>query len=305
MHEYNQVKVLQDVCYSPKTDDPYVKVLQVLTSDDGHMLAYTGKQWMCFTGTIWETISDIEIKRRLNIYVNHEVIETLVKFLPNEGTAGEARKKFKVSNEYLKKAHNISSVAEKAKQLMLDESITEMLDTNKNILACQSGVIELTTGTLRKATPRDYLSRAVNAEFFDINRPTPDIHAFFDSIFNGDKEVISYMQRLLGYGITGHTRAQVWTIWTGVGANGKSTLLDLLIALFGPSMFAVPPKEVFFQAGKQGQAGGHTAHLCTLQGKLFIAREERDATDQLDTALIKSMTGESEITTRAPIPKST
>eukprot|EP00891_Asterochloris_glomerata_P005824 jgi/Astpho2/5824/fgenesh1_pg.00080_%23_73_t len=297
---YNSVQALRDVNFSPKTDDPYVHVLQIVTQDAGHVLNYTGKKWICFQGLIWEDLIDLEIEQQIKVLVNTEVIEKLYMLLPDEGEAGEYRKNFYTATEYLKKASNVSSIAKTAKQLMLDTSLPEKFDKNIDIVACCSGVIELRTGVLRKATYSDYLSRAVSAGYADIDYPTPDIDALFASIFNNDEEVISFMQRLLGYGLTGHITAQVWAIWTGVGSNGKSLLLELLSNLLGPGMFGVPPKEVFFQGGKQTQAGGHTAHLHTLKGKLMIAREERNLTDQLDTALIKQMTGGSMITSRAP-----
>ena len=65
-------------------------------------------------------------------------------------------------------------------------------------------------------------------------------------------------------------------------------------------MYCTPAKEVFFQSGRQTSAGGHTAHLAPLQGKLIVAREERNDTDKLDAELIKLMTGEGDIVSRAP-----
>ena len=297
---YDSVQALRDVHFSPRTDDPYVHVLQVVTQDAGHVLTYTGKKWMCFQGLIWEDLIDLEIEQQINVLVNTEVITKLAILLPEEGEAGKYRTSFYAASEYLKKAGNVSSIAKKAKQLLLDTSLPDKLDKNLDIVACCSGVIDLRTGVLRKATYSDYLSRAVSAEYEDVDYPTPDIDALFASIFNNNEDVIRFMQRLLGYGLTGHTTAQVWAIWTGVGSNGKSLLLELMGNLLGPGMFGVPPKEVFFQGGKQTQAGGHTAHLHTLKGKLMIAREERNLTDQLDTALIKQMTGGSMITSRAP-----
>ena len=62
------------------------------------------------------------------------------------------RKNFYTATEYLKKASNVSSIAKTAKQLMLDTSSPEKFDKNLDIVACCSGVIELRTGVLRKAT---------------------------------------------------------------------------------------------------------------------------------------------------------
>lgn len=179
IYDNASVKVLEDVFYSPKTDDPYVKVLQVVTAEDGQRLVYTGKQWMCYMAPIWEGLSDLEIKQRINVQVNQQVVEQLAKYLPSDGDTAKYKKGFRVANEYLKKAHNVSSVAEKAKQLLLDTTLMAEMDTNKDIVACKSGVIDLKTGKLRPAQSYDFLSRAIDAEYTDASYATPDIDAFF------------------------------------------------------------------------------------------------------------------------------
>lgn len=309
----HEVLALKELLAAPTSDDRVVKMLQLVTRDVGHELKYTGKQWLCFQGLIWEPLSDIEIERRIKQDVNYDVIETLIKIMRHRAKWEERNGKMpddkdkssmiealiKV-NRFLMKAANISSVAKTAKQLLLDEGIAKQLDTNKDLIAASNGVIELRTGLIRKASSFDYLSRNVEATYPGPASPTPIVDAFFDSIFNGDLGVISYVQRLLGYAITGHTSSQKMAIWTGAGSNGKSLLLACLSKLLGPTMYCTPAREVFFEGGRQTTAGGHTAHLTPLVGKLIVAREELNKSDRLDIALIKLMTGEGDIVSRAP-----
>lgn len=300
------VRALKDLAEAPTSDDRIVRILELITKDVGCALVYTSKQWLWFQGLIWEPISDIEVKHRLKKDVNYGVVETLKKCLSlsgvrkDEGDAGRLLTALEKCNKFLMKAGNINSVAETAKHLLLDESIASQLDTNKDVIAAANGVIDLQTGVLRKALQQDHLSRYVHTDYQGLDYPTPMIDSLFASIFNDDTEVISYMQRLLGYGITGHISNHKWAIWIGAGGNGKSLLLDCISNLLGPDMFCTPPKEVFFQSGRQGSAGGHTAHLQPLINKLICAREESNDCDVLDQALIKQCTGESLITSRAP-----
>lgn len=300
------VQALQGLLAAPDSDDRIVRVLQLVTRDMGHELKYTGKNWLCFQGLIWQPLSDIEIKRRIKLEVNYEVVERLLKIVQKQGNLVENMAdtksmvdKLRKANRFLMKASNVASVAETAKALLLDEGIAGQLDTNKDIIGCSSGVIELRTGSLRKASTIDYLSRKVEAEYLGVDKPTPDIDAFFTSVFDS-QEVIDFVQRLLGYAITGHTSEQKWLIMTGRGGNGKSLLLGLLSKLLGPTMYCTPAREVFFESGRQTAAGGHTAHLVPLVNKLIVAREELNKSDRLDVAMIKAMTGDSDIVSRAP-----
>lgn len=64
-----------------------------------------------------------------------------------------------------------------------------------------------------------------------------------------DKDVIEYVQRLLGYGITGRTNEQCWAIFTGSGSNGKGVLISLLKSLM-KEWYINAPREVFFKTNK-------------------------------------------------------
>jgi phage/plasmid-associated DNA primase len=72
------------------------------------------------------------------------------------------------------------------------------------------------------------VSKAIETEYLGLDYPCRDIQDFFNSIFD-DQHTVEYVQRLLGYGITGHTREQKFVIMTGVGSNGKGTCFSLLL----------------------------------------------------------------------------
>ena len=105
------------------------------------------------------------------------------------------------------------------------------------------------------------------------------------------------MQRLLGYGITGHASEQVWTIWTGSGSNGKSLLISTLQKLLKPIWVAMP-RECLFDSGRRQTEGGPTPHLLPLVNKRIGAREEKVVQATLNEEIIKQVTGQSTITAR-------
>jgi putative DNA primase/helicase len=61
----------------------------------------------------------------------------------------------------------------------------------------------------------------------------PRFLAFLDRITGGDGELVSYLQRVLGCGLTGLTREHTLFFGYGTGANGKSVLLSTVAGILG------------------------------------------------------------------------
>ena len=91
------------------------------------------------------------------------------------------------------------------------------------LLAAPNGVVNLRTGRLRKARPEDLLTRSVGVEYWP-KATCPRWRKALHQMFCGETELICYVQRCVGYTLTGLTTEQVWWLLHGVGSNGKSVL---------------------------------------------------------------------------------
>ena len=176
-------------------------------------------------------------------------------------------------------------------------------DTHLWLLACSNGVLDLHTGELASGTPDDYLKTAVPTEWSALETPAPRWEHFLREIFQ-DKPVherealVAFLQRLLGYGITGSTAHHVFTILYGEeGRNGKDTLLDTLKEVLGPLVGAVS-NDLFVAQDKFRASGAPTPHLCDLQGKRLVWGSETRQGDKLHIAQIKLLSGGGAISTR-------
>ena len=310
--DYNTHPVLSKILHNPTVDDPFVALLQARMYAAGHQIRVSGNDhaFYCFDGNHWTTIVDITIQQELRL-LGYEVISLLCRGLAAEishsrGDNSKTQiasdlKQFEKARTYIQKASNIRSITDSAKQLMWDENLSAKLDSNPDLLGVANGVIDLQQGLLRKGVPDDYVSTCLPSEYATCD--TSDISTFIGSLFNHDATVVSFMQRLLGYAITGHTREQVWVIWTGSGSNGKSLLIKLLEDLMGP-LCVTMPREAVFDSGKRSSEGAPTPHLIPLIGKRLGIREEKAATATLNEELIKQVTGESRITARGCHEKS-
>ena len=291
-------RLISNLIHASQTDDPWCAILKAVYRLQGREMCYTkGKRFLSFTDHIWQEAHPQLIKQDVKALA-YQVILPLVTNIPKSEANDPKVKALNAGLKFIQKAHNVSSILQTFETLSFDVNIEDQLDMNPDLLAVGNGVVDLTAATLRPGKTYDNLSLAICTDYRP-DTPTPMIDSFFRDIFNGDQDVISYMQRLLGYGITGHTREQVWAIWTGVGSNGKGICQDILKELMGP--FAVTmPSEVLFETGKTS-AGASTPHLQTLIKKRLGFKDEgkSDKQNVLNEELIKTVTGSSKITSKA------
>jgi P4 family phage/plasmid primase-like protien len=303
--------LLGSVIASPTTDEPYAKMVREIMRSRGIEIIFTQNHgFLCFNGHYWEELHKLTMAREIRTLCG-TLLEMLYKNIridpikkADEQEVKDRKKalldkvfRFKSGRNYIKKAGSVNNIAECYKQLYFDSTAEEKLNINKDILVVKNGVIDLKTGLLREGKESDYTTIMLNIEYTQ-NTNTPDISAFLASIFNDDQELILYMQKLLGYAMTGHTSEQIWCIFTGEGSNGKSLLMSIIEKLLGPSYYKVAPYEVFFKCDRKTQAGGATAHLSTLKDARICVKEEADPTDALNIELMKMLSGESTITSR-------
>src|SRR3954453_10285668 len=108
--------------------------------------------------------------------------------------------------------------------------------------------------------------------------------------------LMGFLQRALGYSLTGLTTEQVFFIAHGTGQNGKSTLLEIIRAAFGD--YARSTDTETFAANDRRDASGPTEHIARLHGARLITAVENSEDQPLDEKLIKQITGGDKITAR-------
>lgn len=103
------------------------------------------------------------------------------------------------------------------------------LDTRLDLLHTAGVTWNLATGECWPSRPEE---RNTKAAALEPAEQCPQWHAFLDSCFPGEPEMVAYLQRLVGYGITGYVNEQVFVLMQGSGANGKSTFINALTHAF-------------------------------------------------------------------------
>jgi putative DNA primase/helicase len=117
---------------------------------------------------------------------------------------------------------------------------------------------------------------------------------FLQKIFNDNDEIISYIQRALGYSLTGLVNEEKLFFMYGLGANGKSVFANIVNGVFGEYAVTVGI-ELLTKNKNEGEANRHKARLA---GARLASTNETGANDFLDDARVKEITSREAISVR-------
>jgi putative DNA primase/helicase len=163
--------------------------------------------------------------------------------------------------------------------------LPDQLDTDPFLLNVLNGTLDLRTGELRPHRREDLISKLAPVRY-DLGATCPLWLKFLDRILDGNQDLIIYLQRVVGYGLTGDVSEQCLWFFHGTGANGKSTFLGTVLAMLGDyGMQAVP--ELLLAKNHDS----HPTERADLFGKRFVATIEAEEGKRLAEALMKQMTG--------------
>ena len=167
----------------------------------------------------------------------------------------------------------------------------DTFDRDPLLLNCLNGTIDLQTGELRPHNRADYITKICPVEY-DPQAKCPRWELFVLEVMNSDAEMVAFIQRGVGYAVTGLTKEQIWFFLYGRGANGKGTFLDAIANVLGDHVVTAPP-ETFLES----QA--HIRNdLARLKGARLVIAQEPDGRGRFDPAVLKMFTGEDTITAR-------
>ena len=126
---------------------------------------------------------------------------------------------------------------------MISDDLTKY-DTKTNVLNTPSGFVDLSTGELNETKPDNKFTRITNAEYSDTH-DAPKWNEFLNQIFNGNQDLIRYIQKCVGYTLTGTTDEQCMFFLHGDklknGSNGKSVFVETLSQVLGTYSETISP----------------------------------------------------------------
>lgn len=162
------------------------------------------------------------------------------------------------------------------------------LDADPWALNCANGTVDLRTGELRPHNRDDLITQLVEIDY-DLAARAPLWSAFLERAMRGSLGLTMFLQRLVGYTLTGVTAEHILVFHHGnTGSNGKSTFLATIRALLGDYACSAP-RSLLFEP-KNG-AEPHPTELARLYGKRLAICAEVPENAELAEAKIKDITG--------------
>jgi len=169
----------------------------------------------------------------------------------------------------------------------------DTFDREHHLLAARNGTIDLRTGTLGPHCREDRLTKqlAIN---FDPDAEAPRWGSFLEEAFTeSTDQMVTYLQRLIGYGITGETSEQCFAVLWGRGANGKSVFTDTLSHVFEALTETTP-----FDTFEAKQSGGIPNDIAALRGARLVMASEGEQGKPMAESVMKRVTGQDLLSAR-------
>jgi len=243
-----------------------------------------------WSGKVWVRDSHDEIRTAAHAVSDELYREATDLLIANDSSA-------KAMLSWAKNTQSTRALDSMVRELRVLPSVavaTEALDGPKDLLSVRNGVVNLRTGQLLDHDPEMLLTKLIDVDY------KPDAQAprwveFMREIFpDNPDEMSAFMQRLTGYGITGHTSEQCFAVFHGKGANGKSVFTDTLSSVFE----AVTQTTAFATFEAKPNGGGIPNDVAALLGSRLVMASEGDAGASMAESVVKRLTGQDLVTAR-------
>jgi putative DNA primase/helicase len=305
--------VVEQLVLVPKSRsvDPKEKLITLRYTDHGNEQAFelihgtdylynwTSRQWLHWNGIIWEPDFVGSVDRAM-LDVAAERLQAATKVAGDAvefAKTGDARKSPKKAIAAALKLQDV-----RGRQAALESATTNptfarrAADFNQDdlLLACGNGVIDLRTHEFRAGRRGDMLTQGTPVCWVPDAR-CPRWLGFLGDVFPGRTEMSKFIQRAVGYSLTGLTREEVFFILHGRGRNGKGTFLATLLAVLGDYACNSEFSTLIVDRDR-GKAPRND--IAALAGKRFVSAQESREGAHLDESLIKTLTGGDAVTAR-------
>lgn len=257
----------------------------------GSVLRYSPKKkrWLYYDGKVWrEDEANSTAKSFAKLFSDE-----LMSYCENMSLDDDATKKISQLDS-MSKRNTIIHDAE-------CEMTIDVESFNRNIMLfnCQNGTLDLTKCTLIPHNSEHMLSKISRATY-DNTAKCERWKLFIDEIMEGDKEKADYLQRILGYCLTGDTREEKFYILYGATSrNGKSTLIETISYILGGEKgYSASVNPASLSSARDKNTAKAHGDIARLAGARMAVTSELPANMTLDTGLLKAMTGGDSLTVR-------
>ena len=254
----------------------------------GADLRYCGawKRWLIWGGTRWSVDDTGAVERRAKDTVSQMYLDASSM---GDGQERTALVKWALHSESRTRLVAMIDLAKSEPGVAISP---DQLDHDPMLLNVKNGTLDLRTGSLRQHRREDLITKLAPVTY-DVHATPVTWDRFLEQIMSGNDGLIRFLQKAVGYALTGDTSEQVMFILYGEGANGKSTFLNTLFGIFGDYALQTPIQTL---VAKRGFSIPND--LARLEGARLVAAAEAEDGQLLAESLVKQLTGQDRIPAR-------
>lgn len=247
---------------------------------------FTDKVWYVFDGKTWQRDEGnqvLALATKLNSNVD---IDDLIAYSPDPKHAEQAAARYQ---NKLATTRTIKNMLELVKaQLPVKHGAFNQQPFSLNL---KNGTLNLASTELAKHSAKDLIDKIAPVTYNE-NAKCPLWINFLKQTFQNNEELIKFIQRAVGYSITGDTSEQVMFLLVGDGKNGKSVFINTIAKLLGNYAKNMSSQSIMI---KRDSASHDLARL--EDARLVISSESNEG-ERIDESLVKSLTGQDTIVAR-------
>jgi len=165
-------------------------------------------------------------------------------------------------------------------------------DSDPWLFNVRNGTVELRSLQMREHRLEDLLTKTAGVEY-DADATCPRWERFLQEIFAPHPALIPFIQRAVGYTLTGDTREECIFVLEGRGRNGKSTFLKILHDVLG-DYGGLAEIEVFMSS----RSGGMREDIADMRGRRLVSAQEPSITGSFAESTLKWVSGGDQLRAR-------
>ena len=244
------------------------------------------RKWFYFNGIRWEKDNMGEVERKAKKTVR-SIYEEASK-IKDENLRKE-RATFALRSESSQKIKAMLSLAESESEIPI---LSNDFDPDIFALNVLNGTLDLKIRNLSPHNPDDLITKLCPV-IYEPEEKCPIWEKFLNEVMDGNDKLISFLQKVIGYSLTGNTKEQCFFILYGTGANGKTTFLQTISNLLGDYAQQSPTETFMIR-----RFGGVPNDVARLKGTRFVSTIEVEEGRRMAESLVKALTGGDTITAR-------
>ena len=247
------------------------------------------KCWYCYDGGIWR--QDVGNLRTME-YVK-ELADALMSYALTIEDERQRTAYIAYCNRWQKRNNRETFL--KDAQGVYPISASDF-DRDPYIFNCKNGTLHLDTMTFTGHNPDDRLTKISEVEY-DSEAQCERFNYFIGEIMDGDEEKARFLQKALGYGLSGDTRHEcLFILYGATTRNGKGTLCESVLGVMGDYGCTSRPETISMKQAVSSSSPSED--IARLAGVRFVNISEPGKGLNLDAAKLKTMTGNDTLNAR-------